>query len=219
FADALLLRPLSVARPGEVLTVGSRSSLEAINISSLVSSYRDYVDIRDRNRSFDGLAAFAPLTAGFATDPSATPKLKIGMLISGNLLPLMGVEPTIGRAFRPDEDEVPGRDAVVILGRTIWEQEFRADEGALGRTVRINGVPFTVIGVAPASFTGLDRFVRYDFFIPLTMSPRVVADAKTASLEARDARTLTLKGRLKPGVSQAEAQSELTTIAGDLERA
>jgi len=86
FADALLLRPLPVARPGEVLSVGSRSSLEALNASSLVSSYRDYVDIRDRNRSFGGLAAFTSLTAGFATDPTATPKLKIGLLISGNLL-------------------------------------------------------------------------------------------------------------------------------------
>lgn len=219
FADALLLRPLPVARPDEVLSVGSRSSLEALNASSLVSSYRDYVDIRDRNRSFDGLAAFASLTAGFATDPTATPKLEIGLLISGNLLPLMGVEPTIGRAFRPEEDEVPGRDAVVILGRTMWEQEFGADGGVLGRTVRINGVPFTIIGVAPASFTGMDRFVRYDFFIPLMMSPRVIADSKAASLEARDVRNLTLKGRLKPGVSQAQAQSELTAIAGDLERA
>src|SRR5882672_3992966 len=86
FADALLLRPLPVARPGEVLTVGSSASLEALNASSLVSSYRDYVDIRDRNKSFDGLAAFTSLTAGFATDPTATPKLKIGLLISGNLL-------------------------------------------------------------------------------------------------------------------------------------
>jgi MacB-like periplasmic core domain len=100
FADALLLRPLPVARPGDVLTVGSRSSLEALNASSLVSSYRDYVDIRDRNKSFDGLAAFSYLTVGFANDPTATPKLKMGMLASGNLLPLMGVEPTIGRPFR-----------------------------------------------------------------------------------------------------------------------
>ena len=90
------------------------------------------------------------------------PKLKIGLLISGNLLPLMGVEPTIGRAFRPEENEVPGRDAVVILGWTMWEQEFGADRGVVGRTVRINGVPFTIIGVGPASFTGMDRFIRYE---------------------------------------------------------
>src|SRR5205809_5929745 len=83
FADALLLRPLPVARPGEVLTVGSRSSLEALNASSLVSSYPDYVDIRDRSHSFDGLAAFSGITVGFASDPAATPKLKFGMLVSG----------------------------------------------------------------------------------------------------------------------------------------
>ena len=57
------------------------------------------------------------------------PKLKMGMLVSGNLFPLMGVEPTIGRAFRPEEDQVPGRDAVVVLGRTMWEQEFGSDPG------------------------------------------------------------------------------------------
>src|SRR6185503_11833020 len=95
FADALLLRPLPVARPGEVLTVGSTASFEALGASTLVSSYRDYVDVRDRSKSFDGLAAFTYLTAGFTSDPTAVPKLKMGMLVSGNLLPLMGVAPTI----------------------------------------------------------------------------------------------------------------------------
>ena len=88
FADALLLRPLPVARPGEVLTVGSTSSLEALNASSLVSSYRDYADLRDRSKSFEGLAAFTSITAGFAADSTHTPKLKMGMLVSGNFFPL-----------------------------------------------------------------------------------------------------------------------------------
>jgi putative ABC transport system permease protein len=219
FADALLLRPLPVARPGEVLTVGSMASFEALGASTLVSSYRDYVDVRDRSKSFDGLAAFTYLTAGFATDPKAIPKLKMGMLVSGNLLPLMGVEPTIGRTFRPEEDQVPGRDAVIVLGRTMWEQDFGSDRGMLGRHVRINGIEFTVIGIAPPEFNGLNQFVRADFFVPLMMSPRVMSDPKAGSLEARDARNLTLKGRLKPGVTQADAQTELTAIAADLERA
>src|SRR5919204_57743 len=219
FADALLLRPLPVARPGEVFTVGSTASLESFNASSLVSSYRDYVDIRDRSRSFEGLAAFTYLTAGFASDPKNSPKLKMGMLVSGNLLPLMGVEPTLGRTFRPEEDRVAGRDAVVILGRTMWEQEFGSDPGVIGRAVRINGVPFTVIGVAPSEFTGMNQYVRSDFFAPLMMSPRVISDPRTGSLEVRDARNLRLKGRLRSGVSQSEAQAELTTIAADLQRA
>src|SRR5213592_2866664 len=101
FADALLLRPLPVARPGEILTVGSIAGVEAFGSSALVSSFRDYVDIRDRSKSFDGLAAFTYLTAGFASDPKAVPKLKMGMLVSGNLFAVMGVEPTIGRGFLP----------------------------------------------------------------------------------------------------------------------
>ena len=219
FADALLLRPLPVARPGEVLTAGSRSSFDALNASAIVSSYPDYVDIRDRSRTFAGLAAFTYVTGAFAADPASTPKLTMGMLVSGNLLPLMGVEPTIGRSFRPDEDQVRGRDAVVVLGRTMWEQAFGSDARVLGRVVRINGVPFTIIGVAPAAFTGLDQYVRVDFFAPLMMSPKLISDPKAASLESRDARNLTLKGRLKPGVTQAEAQAELTSIAADLQRA
>ena len=219
FADALLLRPLPVARPGEIFTVGSTMSIEAFGASSLRTSYRDYVDIRDRSKSFEGLAAFAYLTAGFAVDPKSSPKLKLGMLASGNLFPLMGVEPTIGRGFRPDEDQVPGRDAVVVLGRRLWEEELGSDPGVLGRRVRINGNDLTVIGVAPADFTGLDPVVRSDFFVPLMMSPRLISDPKTGSLEARDARNLSVKGRLRRGVTQAATQAELTTIGADLERA
>jgi len=216
FADALLLRPLPVASPGEVLTVGSRSALDGL---SLTSSYRDYADIRDRNKSFDGLAAFSYVPAGIATDPAATPKLTMGMLVSANMLPLMGVQPTIGRTFRPEEDQVPGRDAVVILSHALWEQTFSSDPDVLGKTVRLNGTAFTIIGVAPAEFTGLDQFVHATFFAPVMMSPRIISDPKAASLEVRDARNLRLKGRLKAGVSQAEAQAELTAIGKDLERA
>jgi predicted permease len=219
FADALLLRPLPVARPGEVLTVGSTTSVEAFGASAIVSSYPDYVDIRDRSRSFSGLAAFTYATAGFTTEPTATPRLKAGMLASGNLFQVMGVEPVVGRAFRPEEDQVPGRDAVVVLGHALWEQEFGSSPAVLGRRIALDGHPFTVIGVAPASFTGLDQFVRVDFFVPLMMSPQLVGNPKAASLQARDARNLTLKGRLAPGVSQAAAQAELTTIGADLARA
>jgi predicted permease len=218
-ADALLLRPLPVANPGEVFTVGSTTAIEGFGASSLDSSYRDYVDIRDRSKSFDGLAAFTYLTAGVAGNPAAVPKLTMGMLASGNLFTLMGVDPILGRAFRAQEDQVPGRDAVVVLGHAMWAQEFASDPAVLGRRVDIDGHPFTVIGVAPSEFSGLDQNVRSDFFVPLMMSPQLVSDPKAASLQTRDARNLTLKGRLAPGASQAAAQAELTTIAADLARA
>jgi predicted permease len=218
FADALLLRPLPVARPGEVLTVGSTASLDALSATSLVSSYPDYVDIRTHSSSFEGLGAFSYVTAGFRSDPKAPPRLKMGMLVSDNLMPLMGVEPAVGRGFTPEEHRVPDRDAVIVLGATLWEQEFGSDAAVLGRTVSINGHDFTVIGVAPPSFTGMNQYVRSDFFVPLMMAARVLADARAGSLQARDVRNLTLKGRLKSGVSQTQAQTELTAIATNLAR-
>ena len=151
FADALLLRPLPVARPGEVFTVGSRPrskpSAPAPSCPHTATTWTSAIAAK----SFDGLVAFTYVTAGFATDPTAPPKLKMGMLASSNLFPLMGVEPTLGRAFTAEEDQVPGRDAVVVLGRTMWEQEFGSDPAVLGRSVRHQRQPFTVIGVAPRS--------------------------------------------------------------------
>ncbi len=219
FADALLLRPLPVARPGEVLTVGSAMTIEALRASGLASSYRDYVDIRDRSKSFDGLVAFSYLTVGFAGRPGAVPALRMGMLASGNMFRVMGVEPALGRAFLPEEDRVPGRDAVVVLGHALWVQQFASDPSIVGRRVDLNGRPFTVIGVAPREFTGLNQYIRSDFFVPLMMSPLLLTDPKAASLEARDVRNLSMKGRLAPGVSQATAQAELSTIGADLARA
>jgi predicted permease len=214
FADTLLLRPLTVPRAAELLTVGQINPFEG----SLDSSYRDFIDIRDRDRSFEGLTAYAKSTAGFATGAGVPAKLSIGLLVGGNFFRVIGVEPQLGRDFRPEEDEVPGRNAVVILGHEFWAREFGADRSILGRTVRLNGAEFTVVGVAPAGFTGVDQFVRFQFYAPLMMWPRFTADAGVRIFEARDYRRLTIAGRLRPGVTMAQAQAELTTIAADLER-
>ena len=121
------------------------------------------------------------------------------MLVSGNFFPVMGVEPELGRTFRPDEDQVPGRDAVVVLGHDFWEQQFGADPPILGRPIRLNGMEFTVIGVAPAAFTGMDQYVRYDV---LRAADDVAAPhRRSEGPAARSARlrgTSTIKGRLKP---------------------
>ncbi len=219
FADALVLRPLPVPRPGGVFTVGWSTPVEALGASSISSSYPDYVDIRDRSHSFEGLVAYQYLTVGFATERSATPKLKFGMLASGNFFNVIHIAPVIGRTFRTDEDQVPARDAVVVLGHVMWEQDFASDPNVVGRRILLDGHDFTVIGVVPEAFTALNAAVRSDFFVPIMMSGWVLSDPKAASLHARDTRNLTLKGRLAPGVSQARAQAELTTIGNDLVRA
>jgi predicted permease len=216
FADGLVLRPLPVPAPGDVYTVGGTTAVEAFGASSINASYLDYVDIRSRAHSFDGLAAYTYVTAGFAKDGSATPKLKFGMLASANLFAAMRIARILGRTFSLDEDRVPARDAVVVLGHAMWEQEFGSDAAVSGRHLLLDGHDFTVIGVAPASFAGLDQAVRTDFFVPLMASPWLIGDPKAASLQARDARNLTIKGRLAAGASQSQAQAELTTIGADL---
>ena len=136
------------------------------------------------------------------------------MLVSGNFFSVMRVEPRLGRTFRSDEAQVPGRDAVVILGHDFWEQQFGGERSILGRKVLLNGIEFTVIGVAPDSFPGLSQFVRYDFYAPLMMWPRLTPDPNARPLEARDARNLTIKGRLKPGVTMTEAQRSYRSSPG-----
>jgi putative ABC transport system permease protein len=215
WADALLLRPLPVARPGEVVTVGTKVSLEGF--TNLINSYPDYQDLRETNRSFDNLAAFSSVTVGMAPKADAVPQMKLGMAVSANFFGVLGVEPKIGRGFRPDEDQVPGRAAVLVLDYATWEQQFAAEKAVLGRKVRLNGIEFTVVGVTPEGFTGVSQIIRPAFYFPVMMYPSVTANPK--ALETRDQRDFAVKGRLRGGVSMAQAQAELNTFARNLERA
>jgi len=234
WADALLLRPLTVPRPAEVMTLGSTDRFSGTTPvgGGLVASYPDYIDLRDRARSFDGLVAFTNMAVAFGTSARSAPSIagsdtlprpRLGMLVSGNFFQAMGVEPQLGRAFRPEEDQVPGRDTVVVLGHDFWAQQFGADPSVVGRTVRLNGIEFTVIGVSPAGFTGLDQHTRFEFYAPLMMWPRLITDSSVdpdiGPIGARDLRSLAIKGRLKSGVTIAQARTELSIIASDLDRA
>ena len=219
FADALLLRPLPVLRPSEIVTVGSDSAGGFLADRLSFVSYRDYLDFRNQSKSFDGLVAFKLSTFGFSPQAGSLPHMKMGMLVSGDFFSVLGVEPQLGRGFRPEEDQVPGRDAVVVLGHAFWDKELAADRSIIGRRLRLNGVEFTVIGVAPERFTGMDQFIQPAFFVPAMMCSQIASNTTGNLLEARDQRVFTVKGRLKPGVTIAQAQAELAVIAKALERA
>jgi predicted permease len=216
-ADLLLLKPLAIARPDGLLTVGVAARVESLN--SLAASYREFVDVRERTTAFEGLSATAFVPAGFAPDASAQPTLKYGLLVSGNFFEVMGVAPQMGRGFRADEDQVPARDAVVVLDHDFWEQQLGGDSAAIGRSVRLNGVAFTVVGVAPPSFRGLNNLYRTDFYVPIMMWPALTTDDRVRPLESRELRDVVIRGRLKPGVTIERAQSELSVVGLDLERA
>src|SRR4030095_6264469 len=152
--NGMLLRPLAVARPSEVLTIAPTLPDNAFQ----ALSYPDYLDFRDRTETMKDLVASTLFRFGFSVSPDMLRKVKYGLVVSGNLFQAMGVTPVLGRAFRLEEDEVPGRDAVVILGHDFWRDEFGGDTHVIGRTIRLNGLDFTVIGVAPETFTGMDEF-------------------------------------------------------------
>jgi macrolide transport system ATP-binding/permease protein len=213
--DALIFRPYPVPHPGGVVTLVSTTS----DSSYEDFSYREYLDIRGKTKSFDGVIANVNMEAvGFSAEPGATPRVRGGMMVSGNYFRVLGVEPPLGRGFREDEDRVPGRNAVVVLGPEFWRREFASDPSVLGRTVRLNGQEFTVIGVAPETFPGMQIFDRPDFYMPLAMARVFATDRQKNFFEDRDDRELNVKARLKPGTTIGQARNELALLAKDFER-
>ena len=214
--DALIFRPYPVADPGGVVSLVSTTRDNGFG----TFSYREYLDIRGRTKSYDGVIAYAAAQAvGFSADVRATPRIKAGMMVSGNYFDVLGVTPQLGRGFRDDEDRVPGRDAVVVLGPTFWEQEFAGDRSIVGRTIRLNGTDFTVIGVAPHSFPGLAIFGGPDFYMPLAMARLFSTNPERNFFEDRAAREVSVKARLKADTTLEQARSELAAIAQEFARA
>lgn len=213
--DALVFRPYPVPDPGEVVSLVSTSydkSFEGF-------SYREYRDLGAGTRSYEGMVASTREgPVGFVAEPGATPRIRGGMLVSGNYFRVLGVEPRIGRGFRDDEDEVPGRDAVAVLGPDFWRRDFAADPAVVGRRIRLNGSDFTVIGVAPETFTGMTVFGRPDVYVPVAMAGVFSTDSRRSFFVDRDDRELVVRGRLKRGTTLEEARSELSLLARSLER-
>jgi predicted permease len=213
--DALIFRPYPVPHPSGVVTLASTT--RDSNLDDF--SYREYLDIRDKTNSYEGVIAYADMEAvGFSAEPGVPPRIRGGMMVSGNYFHVLGVEPRLGRGFREDEDQVPGRDAVVVLGPDFWKHEFASDPAVLGRTVRLNGTEFTVIGVAPETFPGMLIFGHPDFYMPLAMAPVFSTNPQKNFFEDRDGRGLKVRARLKPGTTLEQARNELARLAKNFER-
>ena len=212
--DGLIFRPYPVPDPGGVLSLVSTThdkNFEAF-------SYREYLDLSAKTKSYDGVIANTDMQAvGFSPEPGQTARIKGGMMVSGNYFRALGVEPRLGRGFRDDEDRVPGRDAVVVLGPEFWKREFAGDPAAVGRTIRLNGKDFTIVGVAPQHFSGMLTFARPDLYVPLAMATVFSTNAQKMFFEDRDDRELSVKARLRRGVSLDQARSEITVLAKEFE--
>ncbi|HMF11110.1 MAG TPA: ABC transporter permease, partial [Gemmataceae bacterium] len=207
FVDAVSLRQPNVPHPSEIVALVSTA--RDSNASAI--SYPDYLAVKDRSPSFQGLAAFTGISAGLAANPGTVSRVKDGKLITPNFFSVLGVRPEMGREF------APGEDSVTILSHSCSENEFGADPAAIGRLARINGIEFTVVGVMPSKFTDVDDDLSDDepcFYLPMRAASRV--GSAPDLLENRGQRSLTVFGRLKNGVPIERARTEVATIAGTL---
>lgn len=212
---ASAFRPYPVPDPGRVVNLVSTSRDNAFD----AFSYREYLDIREHTKSYDGVIASAATQAvGFSAEAGVTARVRSGMMVSGNYFRALGVEPEVGRGFRDDEDQVPGRDAVIVLGPDFWKREFASDPTVVGRTVRLNGTAFTVIGIAPEAFPGMRIFGGPDLYAPFAMAPVFSTNPRKRFLEDRDDRGLVVRARLQTETTLAQAQGELEVLARNFER-
>jgi predicted permease len=206
--DAALLRSLPVADPGRLVVV---QSLDPRGLGGSSFSYPQFADLREHAGAVADTFAYASidlnLSAGDLTD---APK---GLLVSDNYFAVLGVQPAIGRGFAPSDE------AVAVLSYRFWQTRFRGDASVVSRTVGLNGLPFTVIGVAPPRFFGVEVGSAPDMFVPLGMCDRLLPGAPR--LPRPNNFWLNVMARLGPGVtlSQAAAYTDAVYHRGISEQA
>ncbi|MGO9938500.1 MAG: ADOP family duplicated permease [Terracidiphilus sp.] len=213
FSDAILLRPMPVAHPSEVMAVSDITPDD----SSAGFSYPAYREFRADNRTFSGVLAYRLTTFSVATRVGEQPRVRQAMIVSDNFFRTLGVMPFLGRAFTSDDASTSSRDPIAIIGYDFWASELGADRSVIGQTLRLNGIAFTIVGVAPKSFSGIDRFFPPSVYVPLSMWGRL-ENQKNMPLEDRARHELSVLGRLLPDISRQSAQMEANTLGLNLER-
>ncbi|MGA3025822.1 MAG: ABC transporter permease [Bryobacteraceae bacterium] len=201
--NAMLLGDLPVRAPDRLVSLGGGRSF----------AWPDYLDYRDQ-----GKAALEGLTAYFVIIPASVggagePERVWGQAVAGNYFSLLGVPMQLGRGILPDEDAAAGRNPVVVLSDGLWKRRFAADANIAGKDILLNNTRYTVVGVTAPEFHGADRGLVPEFWAPLAMIGQLMPDLPTDQLkEKRDAQWVMLIGRLRPGVSRAQATAALNAI-------
>jgi predicted permease len=207
--NGLFIRPLNVPQSQDLY------ALQRGNDPYIVQSYPDYLDLRDRNRSFDGLAAYN--ISQVALDTGKNPASVWGYEASGNYFDELGVQPYLGRFFHGSDEHGPNSAPYLVLTYAYWHSHFQDDRGVIGRVVRLNKHPFTILGVAPPEFKGTLLFFSPDFFVPMVNAEQIDAES---FMNARGNRwVFEVLGHLKPGVTPTQANVDLSSIGAYLTKA
>ena len=218
--DALLFRPLPVERPDrlvDVFTTGGDGDQYA------TSSYPDFSDFRSRNDVFSDMLAYSPAIA--AVTLTDRPRLAMGETVTGNYFQLLGVHTILGRTLLPEDDRL-GAPRVAVISFKLWRREFGAAAVVVGQTIRIHGQPYTIVGVAPAEFTGMVPLIAPEVWTPMAyvdevepggIISTVPSPTGNTRLERRGQRWMFVKGRLKAGQTVERAAANMHLIGRQLQ--
>ncbi|HEX2444935.1 MAG TPA: ABC transporter permease [Vicinamibacterales bacterium] len=208
--QTMLFSPFPVEEPARLASI---FTTDQRNPGNLPMSHLNFKDYRDQNASFSGTAAVTFAQVNMLVEQSSEQIL--AQVVTGNYFDVLGMKPAAGRTFRPDEDATPGSHPVVVLSHGLWTRRFGGDPAIVGKTLTLNRQPFSVIGVAAEGFTGTFLFGAPDIWVPMMMHDAIQPGFDW--YEQRRGLFLFAFCRLKPGVSLAQADANLKTIASQLE--
>jgi predicted permease len=205
--NAFILRPLNVPHAESLYGLWRLSS------NDMATSYPDYLDLRDRNRTFESLIAYNATQAGL--DTGSDPSRAWVEEASGNYFDALGLQPYLGRLFHSSDERGPNSAPYIVLTHAFWHSHFQDDPGVVGRVVRLNKHPFTIIGVAPPEFHGTLTFFHPDFFVPIVNHQWFDVNDMNARGDRWVFMTL---GHLKAGVTQEQAIADLNSVGAYLQK-
>jgi predicted permease len=197
--NALVLKPLNVPHSQNLYMV------QRFQYPS--QSYPDYLDLRDRNKSFDSLVGYN-IIGSVGVDTGGNPSTAWPYEATGNYFDALGIQPYVGRFFHTSDEHGNNSAPFVVLSYAYWQSHFQGDRAAVGRVVKLNKIPFTIIGVAPPEFRGTELFFAPAMWFPLVDQQEVTGD----ELKWRGNHSMWVVGRLKPGVTAAQASADMNSI-------
>jgi predicted permease len=209
-ADQVLLRSLPVRDPHQLVVLEPKGSNMGRIEGDRAFSYPMFKDLRSDVRAFDGVAARFPLSATMLHENRS--ERVLAELVSGSYFRVLGLSPALGRLVEDGDEAVQSGHPVVVLTHGFWTRRFGASPGVVGRTIRLDGFPMTVVGVAPPGFNGYEVGSPADLFVPLMMRAEMIPTDPREALFDRRTMWLNIVARLRPGVSAAEAQAAATVV-------
>jgi putative ABC transport system permease protein len=216
FINGLLLRPPMVQDPAGLLEVWQHNTTRGSGIGSdMQLSFPEYEHYRDHNNTFTEMGSFTGETPAMIWNRAGEGETVRAALVSANFFSILGIQPALGRGFLRDEDQGTTPTPEVVLSHAMWQQRLGSDPAIVGKTLTLNGGSYTVVGVAPAAFTGLIVGFSPDVWTPMSMHRTV---SPGIDLNERRMHWLLAVGRLKPGVTRQQASADLAVLGQQLGR-